>query len=535
MVENNLEKSSSFQSPYSILYEECDKDEPNVELCKSIIVENSSILSAPHVDVDEAVYAPHSLPPIPLRVAASKRFRDEESDAHCKLLALLIEQGLKEPTGFLLEERGGLNSKNFVNDPDMDPIWTMVINGKVKALRFLAERDPPLLLSTDIRWKYPIFTQCIDTARFLLQLNPRMMFNCGKSGQYHLFYVLSRWEENPELVKLFLEEGIRHKIPSAGITREVYVRLVEQGQTGLLQHLSSISIDDIPLFCPNDVLEHDLAYRCLMYNNNRLGSQLSARKARTFRYLLDLEPDAVSREYIHEEYLLHYFVRSDLRHLGKGKDPVNTNNDDLEDEPDMFLELLQLLIKLGVERDIGSEKGICGFGGIFIPNIYDESPLQTLVMDGRLGLGYDNELGGVPVLNHDVPLLDYTWRQIVNVLEKVSSIDSPSRHSYVESIFNLDDSIECIKPLIENVEEFGFIRLCNRAGRLPIHFGIASKRLEWKDELEGIVIADKNALIKIDPVTGLPPFALALSAGVYEDEMELGNAYELLRRVPFLI
>lgn len=411
----------------------------------------------------------------------------------------------------------------------------MVINGKVKSLRFLAERDQPLLLPTDIRWKYPIFTQCVDTARFLLQLNPRILFDRGKGGQHHLFYVTSRWDENPELVKLFVEEGIRHKIPRAGMTHEVYVRLVEQGQIGFLQYLSSISIDGIPLFRPNDVLEHDLAYRCLVYNNHRLGTELSVRKARTFRYLLDLEPDAVSREYIHEEFLLHYFVRSDLRHLGKGKDPADTNHDDLEDKPDEFLKLLQLLLKLGIERNIGSKGEICGYGGLFIPNIYDESPLQTLVMDGRLGFGYDNELGAVPVLNHDVPLLDYTWSQIVDVLEKVSGTGPPGHHSYVESIINLDDSTECIKPLIQNADEFGFIRLRNKVGRLPIHFGVASKRLEWKDELEGIVEADKNALIMIDPVTGLPPFALALSDGVYEDEMELGNAYELFRRAPFLI
>ncbi len=190
----------------------------------------------------------------------------------------------------------------------------------------------------------------------------------------------------------------------------------------------------------------------------------------------------------------------------------------IEGDNEFFADLKRLLA-LGFENCLGDTDGVCGYGGLFIRRQNSktlEAPISLLFHHFKYGY---RESGPIHIL--DSPRF-------------ISSIQSlGAKNCLLESAVMNEVGLCFVEDILDRESNRGSTR--NFDGRLPLHYSICSKQLEWF-ALKKVIEVNVSALGEPDPVTGLLPFMLAASVEYDFNTLKCGLEiiYTILRMRPII-
>jgi hypothetical protein len=328
----------------------------------------------------------------------------------------------------------------------------------------------PELQRAICQFQQVLWTPCIPKAISILQSHPSILSHQNKIGFLPLHKAIKCTQSayRSEIIKLIIEEGIRHDICNDigvdygncndngngngnenGSRGGLLVRskdrnrsalcllVVGDDKTDILQYL--VSRSPTPLLSSQDVIDYQLLHTAA-------GDPfLFKDRVHTLRFLIDLCPTSFKYRNDAGDLPIHHLCK----------------------QPGYSTEMLQMFLNEGVANGVYLEKD--GKGRPLLQCCMEEHVLPLLK-----SLEYDN----VPILQ--------------DVIGVVSS----------EKLRIIIDTLEFFKP---------WCSVRDKERRLPLHTA-AEVGLKWEEEMKDILNANVFAACEIDPKTNLYPFLLAASS-----------------------
>eukprot|EP01083_Nonionella_stella_P242245 845156_1 len=157
--------------------------------------------------------------------------------------------------------------------------------------------------------------------------------------------------------------------------------------------------------------------------------------------------------------------------------------------------LMRTLLRSGIKKEIG---GSAGFGGLYVKNNEDLTPMDYALTNA-------DEV----VLGHSDRKNKKRWLAVNELM--YTAHDAP----ILQSAMNVGVKGVNLKSLVEQYPNCA--RVVDSNGQLPLHLAL-TKGIKADDGLKEIIDTYPAGLDDFDPVTGLPPFALAASNSRYDTD-----------------
>lgn len=282
-------------------------------------------------------------------------------------------------------------------------------------------------------------------------------------------------DEIDEIIIYLIQEGCRNCVGGSegrgGLMLakrrgwEPFQYLVKNSCTSILRHLVQMSP---PLLFPQDVIKYNLLDLSITMNS----------KIEMTKFLIELNPEAVYGK--------------------KGLTPIfrcslhSTEND--------LRVLLPLLLDVGMKQQVGGEYGV---GGLCVQSPGGQMPLDILFFQRRI-VSPLTDLSRI--LKRSVETEPILQAMIINYTHK--------------QMKNAQNCSKMIKHFCQ------CIRTKDSMGRLPLHHAL-ELGLEWELVLRDLIYIDIETMEQKDPLTGLPPAALAAGS-----ICTLSTLYKLIRHFP---
>lgn len=367
-------------------------------------------------------------------------------------------------------------------------------------------------------------------------------------GSILLHTVCSRQPENYDLIKLFIEEGLKQQQTSASTTATAGTTTSHQNHYFSQEHRGGLLFSDMYNQTPLNILVCHNAIQTirklqrwtLIQSNDVINYALFDSVHSTYhvdmvRFLIQLCPECISN--CMTTAASASVVLSSSSSSSKSYQQNNHRHhptlllyhlcDKIRDSR-FLLRLLPIVIEEGMKQNIGGEYSI---GGLFTIHEQYEIHSQTAadLLVGRRGQSWNILYTILRGLMIGVSGGNGSGSSNVSVSDGNDlQLQQNHHHQYHVPLLLLHGAILGNNPKhiheicsIEQNNDSAFVR--DSKGRLAIHIA-AEHGLTWKDGINDIVKANVDAMKEMDPITGLPIYALAAKGEKYS----LSSIYELI-------